>query len=276
MLDSKSANSLTKIAAGGISGRGPSSLCTDGIWDAALGLIRAARRVAVVTGFFIPSAGAPETDGPTGSVALAMSLGRFGLDAEIWTDFRCVGAVKVCAAAAGLPEEQVVDVSGDIDGTESPDLLIYVERLGRAPDGAYYDMRKNDVSAFTSPLDEFALRGDAKVIGIGDGGNETGMANYSSALAGLMPDYAACLSAVGADVAIPVDVSNWGAYALCAALSLEAGKWLAQSEDGEIKMIEALVRAGAVDGMKKTASLSVDGFGIAKQAEIIRALRSLL
>jgi hypothetical protein len=276
MLEPHYARRLTEIASGGISERGLSALCSDGLWADALDLIKTAGSAAVITGFYIPSAQAPETDGPAGSVVLARAFARMGLETEIWTDSRCASAIKSCAEAVGFPSGKVADVSENIGLVETPDLLVYVERPGRAADGAYYDMRKHDISAFASPLDDFALRGVSAVIGIGDGGNEAGMGNFRAALAEMRPDYAECLCCVESDVAIPADVSNWGAYALAAALSIELGEWLAQSEADEAEMMEALVRNGAVDGVSKTASASVDGFDIAKQLEIRQALRNLL
>jgi hypothetical protein len=267
---------LTEIAAGGDSARGPSVLCEDGLWNSALELIYGARSIAVISGFFIPAASSPETDGPTGSVTLARALFRRGFDAELWTDYRCIGAFRACAKSVSFPLDRVVDVSGDLEGVKLPDALIYVERPGRASDGAYYDMRKKDISDFTCPLDALALRGESRTIGIGDGGNETGMGNYKSRLSEMMPDYAECLCSVKADVAIPVDVSNWGAYALSAAISIEAGEWLAQTASEEIAMMAALNEAGAVDGVTKKPSASVDGFDISKHLEVRAALQGLL
>jgi hypothetical protein len=221
------------------------------------------------------SAKAPETDGPTGSVVLARTLRRLGYEAEIWVDFRCADVYVSCAKPAGFPAEYVRDVSRGTGGAEHPDLLIYIERLGRASDGAYYDMRGADVSSVTCPLDEFALQGRSRVIGIGDGGNEVGMGNYREALSEIMRGYGNCISVVGADVCIPVDVSNWGAYALAAALSIDSGEWAAQSAEEETAMLEALCAAGAVDGVSKKSGMSVDGFGLEKQLEVCSSLRSL-
>jgi hypothetical protein len=102
------------------------------------------------------------------------------------------------------------------------------------------------------------------------------MGNYKLALSGMMPDYAECLCSIKADVAIPVDVSNWGAYALAAAMSMDAGEWLAQTEAEETAMLEALRDAGAVDGVTKKPSTSVDGFDISRHLKICAALQSLL
>jgi hypothetical protein len=276
MSDTGIFRGLTEISSGGVSGRGPSALCTDGLWAEALGVIGAARNIAVITGFFIASAGAPETDGPTGSVVLARALLRAGLGTEIWTDARCLGVLSACAGSVSFPADRVCCVSGSARTEEPPGLLIYIERLGRAADGAYYDMSGKDVSSVTAPLDEYALGGEARVIGIGDGGNEVGMANFTAPLRAMMPDYARCLSSVGADVCIPADVSNWGAYALSAALSRDRGVWLGQTEAEETAMLAALVSAGAVDGTMKKISMSVDGFDISKQLEIVSSLRDWL
>ncbi|MDR3164871.1 MAG: DUF4392 domain-containing protein [Synergistaceae bacterium] len=275
MKDDEIFHRLTEISAGGISGRGPSLLCTDGLWTAALDIIRAARNTAVITGFFIASADAPETDGPSGSVVLARALMRAGIETDIWTDARCLGVLSICAESISFPADRVRNVSDGIGRAKQPGLLIYVERLGRAADGAYYDMRGKDVSKVTAPLDEYALNGASRVIGIGDGGNEAGMGNYMERLCVMMPDYAMCLSSVRADVCIPVDVSNWGAYALSAALSRDCGVWLGQTQAEEAAMLEAMASAGAVDGTSKKNALSVDGFDMSKQLEIVSSLRSL-
>ncbi|MDR2779692.1 MAG: DUF4392 domain-containing protein, partial [Synergistaceae bacterium] len=125
MLEARRARGLTEIAAGGESVRGPSALCEDGLWNSALDVIYGARSVAVVSGFYIPMASAPETDGPTGGVTLARALLRRGFDAELWTDFRCIKAFRACAESVSFPLDRVIDVSGDIDGVKLPDALIY-------------------------------------------------------------------------------------------------------------------------------------------------------
>ncbi|MDR3279586.1 MAG: DUF4392 domain-containing protein [Synergistaceae bacterium] len=275
MLEPRHTRRLTEIAAPGDSKRGPSGLCSDDLWVSALELIKRSRSIAIVSGFYVMSANAPETDGPTGSVSLARSLLRLGYDVAVWVDSRCEGCFLSCAEVLGFPADRVIDVSRDMDGTEYPDALIYIERIGRASDGAYYDMRGNDISSVTSPLDGFALSGKSRVLGIGDGGNEVGMGNYRDELAAIMDGYERCLCSVGADICIPVDVSNWGAYALSAALSIDAGKWVTHSASEETAMLDALRSSGAVDGVTKKPGMSVDGFGLEKHLEICGELLEL-
>src|SRR5437762_2956231 len=59
--------------------------------------LRLARRVGIVSGFFIPDAGAGETDGPPGAKALGDALRQLGVQVDYITDernaplFRAVG-----------------------------------------------------------------------------------------------------------------------------------------------------------------------------------------
>lgn len=270
---------LTALAAPDKNGRGPSRLCQPEYWGRAAALLKDARRVAVISGFFVPSANAPETDGPGGAVILARAFLEHGAEARLWTDTLCLEAMQQCAAAANFPEDNVTvpDIAGILDAYR-PDALIFTERLGRAVDGRYYNIRKTDVSAWTPPLDELAYRCAAAgipTVGIGDGGNETGMGNFYEELSAMMPDYKDCLSVVETTVTLPVDVSNWGCYALTAALSHVWNEWRGNNEGDERAMLEALRRCNVVDGISKNCDLSVDGFPLALQESVVSELFTL-
>ena len=265
---------LTRIVASGITGRGPSVLCKDVFWEEAVRLIEKSARVAVVSGFYVPAVSAPETDGPTGALALARALAKMKKDVFVWTDALCLDCFKGCASVVDFPRTRVLDASSPDFACGRPDLLIYVERLGRAADGAFYNMRCEDITKWTPPLDAFALQGDIPVVAIGDGGNEVGMGNFTHELAEINPTYADCLCVVGADVCIPVDVSNWGAYALVAALSASGDSWLGQSAEEERAMLETLCSCGVVDGVTKRCEPSVDGLGLDEQLRVREALEA--
>lgn len=274
LLSADVASGLTNIVASGATSRGPSPLCRDELWQEAVDLILSSKTVAVVTGFYVPAAMAPETDGPPGASVLARAIERTGRSVEIWTDAHCLYCVKACADALSFPNDSVRDATDY--GGKMPDLLVYVERLGRASDGRYYNMRMEDITEWTSPLDEFALRDDARVLSVGDGGNEVGMGCYLTPLSGMMLAYSSCLCSVNADVCLPVDVSNWGAYAIAAALSAVCGKWLAQTRDEDSAMFDALLASGAVDGVTKKNETSVDGLDMKTHMNIRDELESLV
>ncbi|NLL37050.1 MAG: DUF4392 domain-containing protein, partial [Fretibacterium sp.] len=214
-----------------------------------------------VTGFFIRSASATETDGPPGAAVLGRALERMGKRVELWTDERNFGPLVACSASIGGPEVHLAEGS---ESTES-ELLVFVERPGRAPDGCYYDMKGEDVASVVAPLDflvEKALAEGRHVLGVGDGGNEVGMGLLRDELTRLLPNYASFLSCVSSTVCLPVDVSNWGAYALAAALSVPFGSWQGLEPEEERTMLEALIASGAVDGVSKRKELSVDGLAL--------------
>ena len=77
---------------------------------AAMDLARQARKVAIVTGFFIPHAQPPaaETDGPPGSLLLAHCLQALGIEAAVITDVPCAPAVRAAADGIGFPADRVL------------------------------------------------------------------------------------------------------------------------------------------------------------------------
>ena len=268
--------SVGRLIASDRGGRKVPSLFRPGFLDDALGLLEDSSRVAIVTGFFVPACGAPETDGPGGAVMLGRSLERSGKETALFTDRLCLEAVKACSASVGGPTVRKAAVAEEILAFR-PDLLVFIERLGRAEDGLYYNMRGENVSATTAPLDGAALSGNGlKVLAVGDGGNEAGMGLFREKLAELLPGYAPCLSVVGADTALPVDVSDWGGYALASLMSLGCGEWIGPEDRETGTMLDALISAGAVDGVTRRREPTVDGFPEGEHRHVIRELKELV
>jgi hypothetical protein len=121
-----------------------------------------------------------------------------------------------------------------------------------------------------------------RTIGIGDGGNEIGMGavpwqvihtNIPNGLGARI----ACR--VATDWTIACGVSNWGAYALGAAVAHLIGQpdlLLDWSDQRERDVLTAMVNAGAVDGVTGKPSLSVDGLALEQHLEIWRQIRDAL
>ena len=271
------AKELTALVARDEAGRGASKLSSPRELMRAASAFAPLRKLAVVSGFYVPAAGAPETDGPGGAAILARAFQREGRECEIWTDARCIEVIAECAKAAGCAENTARIAPASLK-ERAPDGIIFVERLGRAADGRYYNFKKQDISEWTAPLD--ALADEAAglgihTIGIGDGGNEAGMGNFYAELCALLPGYAACLSVVRAEFALTADVSNWGAYALAEALSFVWGVRRGIEPGEETKMLEAAARAGAADGISGKCETSVDGFCAAALEKKIAELDAL-
>ena len=271
------AKELTALVARDEAGRGASKLSSPRELMRAASAFAPLRKLAVVSGFYVPAAGAPETDGPGGAAVLARAFQREGRVCEIWTDVRCIEVLAECAKAAGCAENTARIAPASLK-ERAPDGIIFVERLGRAADGRYYNFKKQDISEWTAPLD--ALADEAAglgihTIGIGDGGNEAGMGNFYAELCALLPGYAACLSVVRAEFALTADVSNWGAYALAEALSFVWGVRRGIEPGEETKMLEAAARAGAADGISGRCDTSADGFCAAALEQKIAELDAL-
>lgn len=108
------------------------------------------------------------------------------------------------------------------------DMVVAIERTGPSIDGTYRTMRKRDMTNIVAPLDIIldASKGFPAVrsIGIGDGGNEVGMGKVYHSITddsiSTIPNAKdiACVRAT--EFLLVASVSNWGGYALSAALSL--------------------------------------------------------
>ncbi len=271
------AEELVGLVASDSCGRYLPRLCSPRFLDKAAGLLAASRRPVIVTGFYVPSVQAPETDGPPGAAVLARALSLTDRMVHVVTDQWNVAAVAACCSVMGLEEPVIAGGPAKIIALE-PDLLIFIERLGHAGDGRYYNMRGEDISEWTSPLDgaaDMAMERGIPVIAVGDGGNEAGMACLAPEKDDSLTCFRECLSSVGATVALPVDVSNWGGYALACMLSVMEGRWLGHSPEEERAMVAAMVEVGAVDGVSGRKELSVDGLGVAEHMGVVGKIKGV-
>jgi D-glutamate cyclase-like, C-terminal len=241
--------------------------------------------VAILTGFYVPGAQPPaaETDGPVGAVQLAAAVLALGGRARIVTDSPCGPVLRAAIGAAGVEQAlNVVPAGGGLspstlwDG-QNVTHLVAIERVGPSwGGGPPRNMRGDDISAWTAPLEQLFQPGAGTRIAIGDGGNELGM--------GVLPhDMVAAVVANGALIHCPVDcdalvvagTSNWGAAGLVAALAAlrpEVGPLLAPLlvPSWSRGVLEAIVHdAGAVDGVLRAAVPSVDGLDWAAYADVL-------
>lgn len=245
-----------------------------------------AKKIAIFTGFIIRRELKGETDGPIGALFLARGLLRAGKDASIWTDFPHYEVIK-----AGLSFLEIniplfnipIIFGGELISAfwkEKFDLLISVERPGRSIDGRYYSYRGEDVSPYTSPLDEFFLeakRRGVPTIGIGDGGNEIGMGKIRPQILEKLPRGAKISTIVSTDYLVVSGISNWGAYALLAGISkLNGIPDLLPDPGEEIELIKCAVEAGAIDGVRVEPTATVDGLSQEVLREKLREIESCI
>jgi D-glutamate cyclase len=85
-------------------------LCPGHLEAAATHLARFGKRVAIVTGFYIPAGDPPavETDGPPGALVLAQTLLSLGIESLVITDGFCFDALSAAARNSGYPAERLI------------------------------------------------------------------------------------------------------------------------------------------------------------------------
>jgi len=234
----------------------------------------------VATGFFIPSAGATETDGPPGAVALARALSVLGYRAAYVTDPFTSPLLRALDPGRSVHELPVADHEASRENARAllaevrPDVLVAIERCGLTADGVYLNMRGVDVSEYHAKLDYLFLEHPCSV-GIGDGGNEIGMGN----LAAVIPLVAPIVGqpcATKTTRLIVASVSNWGAWGLVATLSKLKGRNLLVSVDEGRELLASAAALGAVDGVNGRRGGSVDGFPAEENDRVLGEMHAWL
>ena len=159
-----------------------------------------------------------------------------------------------------------------------PSLLVAVERPGINQNGTYCNMNGDDVSSYVGKIDYMfneALEKNIPTIGIGDGGNEIGMGNIFKNITQILPLGSIIASKTRTTSLVVSAVSNWGIYGIVAALSLLKGFSLMHDSTLENILIETCIKSGAIDGISKTSSYSVDGIPSDFHGHIVEILNYL-
>ncbi len=257
----------------------------------------------LLTGFIIRDYGRPETDGPVGAAVLARALAvGLGVAPVGVCEASVVPCLEACFAAAGLVPGAahelrqgrnrctVVDFPVDpaeapaaadrILDTFRPGAVIAVERPGAGRDGHYHGGGGFEISAFTAKTDVlFAAARERGIptVGIGDLGNELGMGVVAEEVARHVPNGEVIAARLPADVAVVANISNWGAYGVAACLAAAVGDESAfHDADEEVRLIDACVRAGAVDPVGGQLRRYVDGTDARTNAALVDLLRSVV
>ena len=243
---------------------------THDLLPAAVSLLQS-ERVILVTGFCIRSAMIGETDGPSGALALADALRQMGKEVTLVTDIFSSSLLDAGAGVFGAPYPTLIlpPIQDNADREIlnlleffSPTHVVAIERPGNAADGHRYSMRGECLDDLVPGTDLLLAPGfphTYQTIAIGDGGNELGLGSLRDQLKGHIPHGDLIFCATAADYVIPSGISNWGAFALVAALSILTKKCLIRPPEHEHAVLSALVAAGAVDGCTKENAISVDG-----------------
>jgi hypothetical protein len=275
--------------------------------------VRKGDHVFVVTGAGTPP-GLPkgETDGPIGAAALARAV-EIGLGAKpmlLCEERSLPSAIHAtegaglavvdhdifvsrggCALALPLPLglEPGRKAAQDLFARFSPAAVLFVEKGGPNEKGVFHSIlgtgRPADVMANAHLLADLAEQKGVLTIGIGDGGNEIGCGLIVDAVRKVQPFGRKCQCPCGGGIAtitrcdhlIFAAISNWGAYALAAALAgLLDRPGILHDTATELRMLDGSLAGGAMDGAYARLIPYVDGTSAAVQTSIVTLLHQIV
>lgn len=280
-----------------------------------LATVKPKDKVFLTTGWIDQPVAAPdfaETDGPAGTLVLARALRQTCKACVIlFTDEQLVPGMKYLAQMAGFHcvEPDVLENSIELNKLMTmsilpfpkeheaakvlaktmveryqPTCLIAAERGGLNEAGKIHNMMGRDTGDSQAKVDylfQEAYKKGILTIGIGDGGNEIGMANIREGIKASLEygDKCQCACGLGIAPSTPVSllvtatVSNWGCYGLTsmlAALRLNRN-YLHTAQREELLMLTAM-QAGFHDAIYGSIGMSVDNFPLQVHCSIIGLL----
>jgi hypothetical protein len=253
-----------------------------------------------------------ETDGPSGVAVLARAFAAIGIPSCVLCEERFLPGVRAAVSAAGMPllagaawerrNNGAICLPFPTGATAAQafahDLLsqprgwsavFFIEKPGPSSEGRFHNgsgvQKDAEWVAHAHVLAAEARRHGLLTVGIGDGGNEIGFGVIREALYARQPERYACrcgcstglLDGTDVDILFPVSVSNWGAYAIAAALALRLGREDVMPEWDEVEAsIRAPLAHGAFDGYTGMALGSVDGVSLKANRAVYHLFQEVL
>lgn len=282
---------------------------------AAAGLVEnvgAGDRVLVVTGAgTLPLLPHGENDGPVGAAVIARALSRgLGAVPVYAVEEHHVPPVLASSAALGLPvrepetalglqvgaslvtaptaQNEVAGWAARLFDELRPTAIVAIERLG--PNAADIIHGSTGLAGWSPQVDlsplfvEAAGRGVFSV-GIGDAGNEIGFGRIADAVRQIQEFGRTCqcpcgqgmATVVATDVVIVAAVSNWGAYALEAALAHLLGDPLLPHTPPDARRANLdCLNAGGLEALHCTGRWLVDGIDTEVSLDMVRTLNEMV
>lgn len=271
--------------------------------------IQAGDLVYIIVGFVLLPHKVPEMDGTVAALLLARSLVKaFDCKPVLVCPPDSVSGFKAAAPVVGLhcyedldtvmemPMSMgVVGFTKDVDAApaqaaelaaRAPKAVISIEGSGANSLGVYHNAVGKDVTALqakTEALWNLLRQQGVTNIAIGDLGNEIGMGTIAPHIRKYVPftDKGECqcgcgggiLSATAADHIITATCSDWGGYALMAAIAyLRKDMEILHNEAMEREVMRVAALNGFID---MTGSLlpGIDGFDVELNASVLRLMQ---
>lgn len=231
--------------------------------------------IIICSGFIIrnstPTPNAPETDGPSGALLLALALLQLNKRVLVLVDAPCFDLFQNLSAYISSLTDLTIEIetitNDHLESYKQFDAILFTEKCGPNLQNQHLTMRASNCDAFNSLL--FTVLLDffthAKYsFCIGDGGNEHGCGNFE--FSQLQPPEIHCVTKC-CDLLL-ADVSNLGAVLLSRVISQEQS-FVRRGAVGESMLVRKAVKLGAVDGVLLSNTVSVDGIDFQKYCGIV-------
>lgn len=270
--------------------------------------------VYIISGFRLLPAGHPETDGIIGSMLLCRTLVKMGIKPVLVVPEQCIEACRHMAPVCGVHfytdiasvieypfSVSAVTFPTDINEARArtdelfaqgtPKAVIAIEAPGGNELGVYHNATGLDITHLEAKAD--ILFDTAKEMGIptfaiGDLGNEMGMGTLRPHLEKYIP-YAqkgegastcrcGCNGGIAArtaaDTILTATVSDWGTYAVCAAIAFfRKDPDLMHTPETEKEIVTVASRCGMID-MYGWLVPAIDGMDMSILTSIVSLMRS--
>lgn len=223
-------------------------------------------KIAILTGIVLEKhMPKGEVDGPVGSAVLGRALSLLGHRVDIMVEEVMDDVVRSAIDTLQF-DGNVVHSSNRsaqelADWAEHYDAAITIEKMGRNAKGVRHSVMGSPMpKGGDDYMDDFIDAMNAKgklTIGIGDGGNEMGFGRIHQQTRETVRFGSDCGCPCGGGIAtttatqhlLPAAVSNYGAYAVTAALSLGAGRPDLLVDGATVRrLIEGVIALGCLDG----------------------------
>ena len=237
----------------------------------------------LIDGKTIPVA---ETDGPPGAVLAGETLRKLAYRVSYVADPITCTVLRACLKSLEADDscvhefhsshdekEQIVEARRLINELQPKAMLAGELSSRNWKDGIRRNMRGRNINEWNLPVDEMLVQFKDKglIIGVGDGGNEAGMANLKDSIPLALDNETIIASGVYSDIPVTSWNSNLGLQAIASIAAAIEGEFdLIPTGNQVSKAIEAALDAGAVEGItlgKRENSMNgiyetrgVDGF----------------
>jgi uncharacterized protein YcsI (UPF0317 family) len=231
--------------------------------------------IMLATGFCIRSSMTGETDGPM-SMLLVRALEQLGKTVEVVTDKYTYDQLVILKSRFNL-KCRIIDITKD--NYLIPDCILSIERPGKNREGKYHTMKGVDLSDCVGDTDTMISRlvqDNVPLFALGDGGNEVGMGKHADYIKNHVENGKRIVADIAADELLVAGVSNWGSYCITAMLSVLNHQNLLQTVEEETEALNLIVSVGAVDGVTGKNEMTVDGYSLEENNQIVIDLHHIL